>query len=105
MNIDKNKLFDLYSNSFGITTKFDEYCLSENISDEKLKNEFRTIQESVFTNILDLTHPNIQLSREEIVIISQNYCNEKYSWMDNLAITALNRWLIWMCWHEGVLKV
>jgi len=104
--IDKNKLLDLFSSSMGNSEyKFVEYAELNNIQNyNTIIEEFKSIQNSLYDYIYKITEPNIQLSATEIENISLQYCTKNYIWINEIGVKAINRWLIWMCWHEGILK-
>lgn len=105
-NIDKNQLLDLFSSSMGNSEyKFMEFAESNDIQNySTIIEEFKAIQDQIYNYILEITEPNIQLSATEIEKASIGYCTKKYTWINETGIKAINRWLIWMCWHEGMLK-
>ena len=104
--IHKNDLIDKFSASMGNSEKkFIEFAISNGISNYKaLIKEFTLIQNSVYDYIYKITEPNLQLTTREIETISTDFCKSKIEWIDSKGIKAVNRWLIWMCWHEGILK-
>jgi len=104
--IDKNELIDNYSASMGNRERdFIEYATKNGITAyEELMKEFKSIQNLVYDYIYKITEPNIQLTAEEIESKSFDFCNSNVAWIDKKGIKAVNRWLIWMCWHEGILK-
>jgi hypothetical protein len=104
--INKNDLIDKYSASMGNTERnFIEYATKNGITEYgELIKEFKSIQNMVYDYIYKITEPNIQLTAEEIDSISFEFCKSKIDWINKKGIKAVNRWLIWMCWHEGILK-
>lgn len=105
-NIDKNQLLDLFSSSMGNSEyKLIEFAKSNNIQNcSTIVEEFKTIQNEIYDYIFKITEPDIQLSATEIEEASVQYCTKTYTWINETGIKAINRWLIWMCWHEGILK-
>ena len=101
----RNTLLDIYSNQFGNRENdFLKYAFENKIEDyNKILEEFRIIQNDLFQHIWTITSPNKQLSQAELEKISHYYCSNKYDWIDEVGITALKRWLVWMSWHEGIL--
>ncbi|MBD8348964.1 hypothetical protein [Dysgonomonas sp. HGC4] len=104
--IDKNDLLNLFSTSMGNSEyKLIEYCESNDFKNySTIIEEFEAIQNDIYDYIFKLTEPNIQLSGVEIEEISFQYCTQKYSWVNEVGVKAINRWLVWMCWHEGIFK-
>lgn len=104
--IDKNKLIDNYSASMGNRERdFIEYATKNGITEyEELIKEFKSIQNFVYDYIYKITEPNIQLTAKEIDSKSVEFCKSKIDWINKKGIKAVNRWLIWMCWPEGILK-
>lgn len=104
--IDKNQLLDLFSSSMGNSEyKLIKFCESNNLKNYSIFiEEFNTIQNDIYDYIFQVTEPNIQLSGVEIEKLSFQYCTRKYSWINEVGIRVINRWLVWMCWHEGILK-
>ena len=104
--VDKNKLLDLFSASMGNS----EYKLIEFAESNQLQNhetiikDFEQVQSRVYDYIYKITEPNIQLSALEIEDASYRYLAKNYSWINEEGAKAINRWLVWMCWHEGILK-
>lgn len=103
--IDKNELIDLFSSSMGNTEdKFVEYAVSRKIDYQNLTAEFKAIQNQVYDYIYQITEPNIQLVASEIEKVSYDYCSKNINRINDKGIKAINRWLIWMCWREGISK-
>ncbi|GAF05995.1 hypothetical protein [Saccharicrinis fermentans] len=104
--IDRNELLDQFSAPMGNSeNKFIDYAKSNGIVDFKeLILEFNTIQSMVYDYIYKFTEPDLQLTGDEIEVICHDFCENKIDWINDKGIKALNSWLIWMCWHEGILK-
>ena len=102
----KNILLSIYSSHFGNNEKeFIEYSLENNITNyQDIIQEFISIQNSVFSHILKITEPNKRLSAFEIENECSMFCLKNHKWINEEGLKFLNKWLIWMCWHEGVLK-
>jgi hypothetical protein len=82
-----------------------EYSIKNNIVDyQSIIQEFKSIQNGIFNYIWKITEPDKQLSIFEIEKECAAYCFENCSWINEMGLKSLNRWLIWMCWHEGILK-
>lgn len=105
MFIDKNTLLALFSSSMGNSEqKFIEYVESNEMENwTVILDEFKLIQSQIYNHIYKITEPNIRLSGTEIENISIEYCSENYTWMNEIGMKAINNWLVWMCWHEGIL--
>jgi hypothetical protein len=104
--IDKNELIDIYSVSMGnAEERFVTFANDKGISDYKSYiDEFKSIQNLLYDYIYKITAPDLKLSAQEIESISYQFCQSNIDWINSKGIKALNRWLIWMCWHEGILK-
>jgi hypothetical protein len=104
--IDKNELLNNYSASMGNSEhKFISFAKDNGINNYTVFiDEFKSIQNQVYDYIVKMTEPDLKLSAEEIEAISYKFCASNIEWMNSKGIKALNRWLIWMCWHEGILK-
>jgi hypothetical protein len=102
----KNKLLDIFSYEFGNRgNDLFQYCLDNGIEHfAYIKAEFDSIQNDLYRYIDKITPHNKQLTPIEIQAKAAEYCKMKYNWINDSGIEALNRWLIWMCWHEGILK-
>ena len=104
--IDKNQLLNIYSSHLG-NNKNDllEYGKRNGIKNiEDIKNEFSDIQSELFDYFWKKTAPDGQLYYDEIKCQTFEYCDKKYKWMDDTGKKSLLRWLVWICWHEGLLK-
>jgi hypothetical protein len=103
---DKNELLDKFSAPLGNSeNKFIEYAAAHNIIDHMvLIEEFKSVQNQTYDYVYTITEPNLQLSAGQIEKISYNFCKRHFNWINDKGIAAVNRWLIWMCWHEGILK-
>lgn len=106
VDFDKNKLFDIYSASFNNQeSKLITYMKRNGIHEiNEIVKDFSKIQNESFEYLWELTKPDIQLTSEEIKKLITVYCNNKYSWMNEIGIKALLRWIYWMGWHEGLIK-
>ena len=104
--LDKNDLLEVYSNSMSNNkNKFIEFCVQNKVKGcENYIQEFDKIQDDIYTKIDKITPNGMQLTSNEIENFCSEYSKEKYLWIRDKGIQALNRWLIWMCWHEGILK-
>ena len=102
----KNLLLDLYSCCFGNHEDvLIEYSIKNNILQyQDVINEFKSIQANIFNYIWKITEPDKQLTSFEIERECAIYCFENHQWINEVGLKALNKWLIWMCWHEGILK-
>jgi hypothetical protein len=106
MDLDKkNILLKLFLFQFGIEDVFINYAIKNDIDNyQEIINEFKFIQKNIFDYIWRITEPDKQLSAHEIEIICATFCFESYQWINEIGLKSLNNWLIWMCWHEGILK-
>ncbi len=104
--MDKNLLLNEFSNQFGYREEhFLEFTETYGITNtESLIAEFKEIQEKVYDEIWEFTKPDKKLFQKEIKEISEKYLKKNWNWIDQNGMDAINRWLTWMCWHEGILK-
>jgi hypothetical protein len=102
----KNLLLNIYSYHFNNHEKeLIEYSIKNKVLNfQEIIHEFKTIQNNIFNYIWEITEPDKQLSTSEIEQECAMYCFKNYQWINEVGLKALNRWLIWMCWHEGILK-
>ena len=105
--MDKNLILNEFSHALGYReTEFLEFTQVYGIKEVSLLvKEFNTIQERVYDHIWEITKPDKKLTVIEIETISEQFLRLHYEWMSQLGITAIHRWLLWMCWHEGILKI
>jgi hypothetical protein len=103
---DKNDLISEFSNAFGNSNeKTIKFANKKGILNyNELIEEFKSIQKMVYNHIYKLTEPDLQLTAQEIETICYDLCVSKIDWINSKGISAINKWLIWMCWHEGILK-
>ncbi len=106
LQLDKNDLLEVYSHPMGNRkNEFIAFCKKNKVQEaENYIKEFNKIQEVLYKKINDITPNGGQLSSDKIEEFSFDYCTENYLWIRESGIKALNRWLIWMCWHEGILS-
>ncbi len=104
--INKNELLNRFSAPMGNNKiKFLEYAQTIHLENSHaIIDEFISMQDQVFDQILRITEPNIRLTGQEIEKACSDFCLEKFDWLNTKGISAISRWLIWMCWHEGILK-
>ena len=105
-NFDKNILLEKFSNHFGNKKReFLEFAQEKGFENpDQIIENLENIQDFLFNHVLEVTMPDKNLNANELKIISENYLKNKYSWIDETGIEAINRWLFWMSWHEGILK-
>jgi len=104
--IDKNLLLEKFSKNFGLDTDgFIDYCIEKEIANpELLIAEFEAMRNQIYDKLWEITKPDLQLSSEEILKISKDYLASNYKWIDESGIKTVNNWLLYMCWHDGLLK-
>ena len=102
----KNSLLSAFLSTFGIREDIiKDYAINNNIDNyQELVSEFNNIKNSVFDCVWKITEPNKQIFQYEIETICATYCFEHYQWINEVGLKALTGWLLWMCWHEGILK-
>ncbi|MFD2247004.1 hypothetical protein [Pontibacter ruber] len=103
---DKNDLIDKYSSHFGNKEQeFLQFAHEHEIANAAMMvKEFQAIQHDLYSHIYEITEPNVTLTETELELASIIYLKNKYDWINSKGISALNRWLVWMCWHEGIIK-
>lgn len=104
--MDKNEFLNEFSNTFCIEKdKMEKYFLKNNIEDfEKILFEFEGIRDKVFDFIWKFTEPNETLSPDKISDITNKYLSDNYSWINEKGIRSVESHILWMCWHEGIMK-
>ena len=104
--MDKNQLLGIYSLHFGNReNNLLEYGKRNGIKNiDDIIKEFSNIQGELFDYFWKKAAPDGQLYYDEIKAQAFEYCNEKYKWMNDMGKESLLRWLVWICWHEGLLK-
>lgn len=70
---------------------------------ESIYKEFESMRRNVLEYLWKETEPDIQLSQHQIVDLSKKYLEENYPWINKQGIKSVNNYLLWMCWHEGLL--
>jgi len=106
MNLEeKNNLLKFFLSQFGIGNIAKIYADENRINNyEDVVDEFKQIQKNIFDYIWEISEPDKQFNAHEIEEVSAIYCFEHYQWINKVGLNALNNWLLWMCWHEGILK-
>jgi len=105
-DFDINILLDKFSYHFGNKTNdFLEFAQENGFRNpELIIKDLQTIQNDIFNYIWEITSPDKRLKGTELQKISEIYLTGKYKWINEIGIEAINRWLFWMTWHEGILK-
>ena len=105
-NFDKNILMEKFSNHFGNKKKeFLEFARGKGFKDPDLIIvKLENIQEDLFNYVWEITMPDKKLNSADLKTVSENYLKNKHPWINEIGIEAVNRWLFWMCWHEGILE-
>ena len=105
-DFDINILLDKFSYHFGNKTNDLLEFAQENgfENPELIIKDLQTIQSDIYNYVWEITSPDKRLTGTEIQIISQKYLTGKYNWINEMGIEAINRWLFWMTWREGILK-
>ncbi|MBW8358361.1 MAG: hypothetical protein K0M63_01010 [Weeksellaceae bacterium] len=104
--MDKNELLHLFSSVFsldrdGMTLYFNR----NNLADcDKVLNEFDEIRAKVYEYLWNVSQPNLTLNIVQIEALSFSFLKENYPWINEKGFKALNRYIHWICWHEGILK-
>jgi Glu-tRNA(Gln) amidotransferase subunit E-like FAD-binding protein len=103
--LDKNKILKKFSSTFFI----DEEKMKNYFQDNNLENfaetlkEFENMRNNTFNVIWNKSEYS-QFTNKEIENLSEKYLKENHAWIDEEGIKAVNNYLLWMCWHEGILK-
>ena len=102
----RNTLLDKFFKTFQLDKEqLLEFCLDQGITDSsKIIEEFERIRTDIFDYIWEITKPNKRLSPIEIIAESDNFFQNNYQWIDKNGKKAVNNYLFWMCWHEGIIK-
>ena len=101
----KNNLLGIFLSQFGVGELAKIYAEKNEVDNyQDIVDEFKLMQKNIFDYIWDITEPDKQLTSYEIEKICSTYCFEHYQWINELGLKALNNWLLWLCWHEGILK-
>lgn len=102
----KNILLKKFFGTF--KTEEDElikFCIKNNVNNSfEILQEFDEIRGEVYDYIFKITQPNHQLFPSEISEKSKEFLLKKYIWIDSSGIKAIHNYLLWMCWHEGIMK-
>jgi len=102
---DKNNLLYVFLSQLGIGELAKVYAEENGIDNyQDAINEFKLMQKNIFDYIWEITEPDKKLSQHEIETTCAVYCFEHYQWINEIGLKALNSWLLWLCWHEGILK-
>ena len=103
--MDKNKILKDFSNTFFIEKEEMKSYFENNDLDsfDEILKEFEDMRKNTFNIIWDKSE-HLQFTAKEIENLSKKYLIENYSWIDNVGIKAVNNHLLWMCWHEGIIK-
>ncbi len=104
--IGKNIILNKFSSTFWIEKeKMQSYFKQKGYNDfESVYGELEEMRVRVFDFLLMKTEPNLQLSEHEIVELSVTFLKENYPWINKKGIKSVNNHILWMCWHEGLLK-
>ena len=101
----KNNLLKVFLSQFGIGEFAEAYAVKNSLDNyQDIINEFKLMQNNIFDYIWKITESNKQLTTHEIETICATCCFEHYQWINETGLKALNNWLLWLCWHEGILK-
>lgn len=95
----------MFSSTFFINgEKMKEYFETNNLEnfDEILK-EFEEMRIDTF-NMIWKESTHLQFTNKEVESLSKKYLKENYPWINDFGIKAVNNHLLWMCWHEGIIK-
>lgn len=80
------------------------YALKNNIEDYKeLMEIFRDIRSKTLDNLWK-TSIDKQLTANEISTILKLYCVKNATWLNDDSFKSLLHWLMYMSWHDGILK-
>ncbi len=80
-----------------------EYCATGDIPDyRQLVHEFTGMQKDLFEYAKSQVTEDEKLSPDELAEITSEFCRIHYDWIENVGKHALNRWLVYRCWQEGI---
>lgn len=102
----KNTMFRIYMEKFGFNNDaVIAYAAENSINDyEKLLKEFSVVENKVIDNMWEISKPNKQLTPEEIRSATFLFCSDNFSWLDEESSSSLNSRVMYISWHEGILK-
>ncbi|SEW38574.1 hypothetical protein SAMN05421841_2482 [Chryseobacterium wanjuense] len=95
----------MFSSTFFINgEKMKDYFETNNLEnfDEILK-EFEEMRIDTF-NMIRKESTHLQFTNKEVESLSKKYLKENYPWINDVGIKVVNNHLLWMCWHEGIIK-
>lgn len=104
-DITKNIMFGISMEKFGMNNEaVIAYALKNNIKDYvKFVKIFDSIRSKTLDNLWKLS-TNKQLTAIEIETVSKLYCAENAIWLNEDNFKSLLHWLMYMSWHDGLLK-
>lgn len=102
----KNTLFHIYMEKFAMNDDaVIAYAEENNVENyRQLLKEFNAIRSASCDHIWEITKPDKHLAASEINSVVKSYSLENFSWFDDESFKALLNWIMYMCWHEGILK-
>lgn len=102
----KNLLLEKFFKTFDLDKQgLIRFCTENNIDNSSfIIEEFEEIRTKIYDHLWKITEPNLRLNADEIVANSCKYLKDNYKWIDDDGIKSVNNFLLWMCWHEGILK-
>ena len=102
----RNELLQKFFITFDLDKEgLTNFCLKNNIENiSEIIAEFKDIRKEIYDYLWQITEPNLKLLPAEIVRFSKIYLMEHYIWIDDQSIKSVNNFLLWMCWHEGIMK-
>ena len=104
-DIDINAALDVFSHPTGNRPAELKALLHEqsNAAEIELVEErFRRTQNALYQLVIQRVEEN-GLSASELTILVKEYSKDYLANLDDIGRYALTRWLVWMCWHEGLL--
>lgn len=103
--MDKNFLLDQYSHSVSNNeTALKHYCLSNDVEHvDQLIAEFNSMQRYLLEYVQENTEDGDKHTPDEVAEMTAEYCKKRYPWINPMGIHAMNRWLMYKCWDEGIL--
>lgn len=104
--MDKNEILREFSGTFFIEReKMNNFFEKNNLENfDEILNEFESMRAKAFDFLWNESESKINLTSKEIEDLSRTYLSNNYPWINDAGIKAVTNHLVWMCWHEGVMK-
>ncbi|MDO3426703.1 hypothetical protein QWT87_17620 [Chryseobacterium sp. APV1] len=102
--MDKNIILEKFSSTFFIEgEKMKNYFIINNLENfDEVLTEFEDMRKKAFDIIWEKSE-HTKLTSKEVENLSEKYLKENYPWINIKGIKAVNNYLIWLSWHEGII--